>query len=187
MRWIKPDGHRLKVRPKNSLAPEAGPAAKIRTAQQVSRIWKAWLLSAAWIAVSTANPLVQKWLAPNGDLTGISLPASFIVIGVVGLPLGVGLGRLGAQREAAAAAGLSVVATAAPGLASFGPYSNRAWTPFLANVLALLFVVLALPLPGLGLVIGWALRDWRGRCVRHRTDGVGGRRQASTPAARRTP
>ncbi|MCM2424054.1 hypothetical protein [Streptomyces sp. RKAG293] len=187
MRWIKPDSHRLKARLKNLLASEAGPAEKIRKAQRVSRMWKVWLLSAAWIIVSTANPLVQEWLAPNGDLTGISLPVSFIVVGVVGLPLGVGFGRLGALREAAVAAVLSVMATAAPGVESFGPYSSRVWTPFSAIVVALLFVVLALPLPGLGLVLGWALRDWRGSCARHRTDCVGGRRQPSAPAAHPTP
>lgn len=76
------------------------------------------------------------------------------MVGVLGFPLGVGLGRLGARREAAADA-----TTAMRAVQSYG--AGFRWTPggaaFLIMVAAIV-VSLVLPLLGLGFAIGWAVR-----------------------------
>jgi hypothetical protein len=119
---------------------------------------KTWLPSASWVAAAAATPWASREVWAD-DITAVSLLASFVLLGVLGFPLGVGLGRLGAVREAVAAA---VLATAACAVLSFA--ADTRWTAGDAAVtvlLAVLFVILALPLPAIGFVIGWALRKRR--------------------------
>ncbi|MFD3504553.1 hypothetical protein ACFWWT_47190 [Streptomyces sp. NPDC058676] len=121
-----------------------------------------WLPSAAWVVAAAAIPWAARTLA-TGDLTAAPLLVSFVVIGVLGFPLGFGLGRLGALREAAAAAALAAVATTATcAVQSYG--AGFRWTPgglaFLFLV-AVIVVVTVLPLLGLGFGIGWAVRKQR--------------------------
>ncbi|WP_037682000.1 hypothetical protein [Streptomyces griseus] len=123
---------------------------------------KVWLPSAVWVVAAAASPWAARALA-RGDLTALPLLVVFVVVGVLGFPLGVGLGRLGARREATAVAALSAAATTATcAVQSYG--TGFRWTPgglaFLFLV-ALIVVVTVLPLPGLGFVIGWAVRKQR--------------------------
>lgn len=82
------------------------------------------------------------------------------MVAVLGFPLGVGLGRLGARREAAVAAALAAVATTAT-CAVQSYVAGFRWTPGGATFLILvaaIVVALVLPLLGLGFAIGWAVR-----------------------------
>lgn len=115
--------------------------------------------SAAWVVAAAAIPWAARALT-IGYLTALPLLVSFVVIGVLGFPLGFGLGRLGALREATAAAALAAAATTATcAVQSYG--AGFRWTPgglaFLF-LMALIVVVTVLPLPGLGFVIGRAVR-----------------------------
>jgi hypothetical protein len=125
---------------------------------------KVWLPSAVWVAAAGASPWAARVLA-TGDLTGVSLLVIFVVVGVLGFPLGLSLGCQGARREAATAAALATLATTATcAVHSYG-FGFR-WTSggaaFLIMVAAMV-VVLVLPLLGLGFAIGWAVRNQRGR------------------------
>ncbi|KOG37250.1 hypothetical protein [Streptomyces resistomycificus] len=123
---------------------------------------KVWLPSAVWVVAAAASLWTARALA-TGDLTAIPLLVVFIVVGVLGFPLGVGLGRLGARREAVAAAALAAVsttATCAVHLLGDGAW----WTPGEGMALILvgvMFAVTVLPLLALGFFIGWAVRVHR--------------------------
>ncbi|CAM5659274.1 hypothetical protein SALBM311S_07374 [Streptomyces alboniger] len=120
---------------------------------------KVWLPSAVWVAVSAASPWTAGALG-TGSLTAVPMLVVFAVVGVLGFPLGLGLGCRYARREAAAAAALATVATTATcAVHSYG--AGFGWTPgeaaFLIMV-AVIFAVMVVPLLGLGFAIGWAVR-----------------------------
>ncbi|MCZ4097127.1 hypothetical protein [Streptomyces sp. H39-C1] len=125
---------------------------------------KVWVPSAAWIVAAAASPLVAMAVSA-GDLTAIPLLFVFVVVGVLGIPLGVALGRLGVLREAAVTAALAALtATAVCAVQSFelGVQWTAGGTVVFVVLVAFLFAILALPLPAIGFVIGWALRKRRG-------------------------
>ncbi|MEU0068858.1 hypothetical protein ABZ027_04790 [Streptomyces sp. NPDC006332] len=118
---------------------------------------RVWLPSAVWVVVAAASPWAARALA-TGYLTALPLLVAFVVVGVLGFPLGFGLGRLGARREAVAAAALAAVAaTAACAVQSLG--AGARWTLGEAAVLvvvAVVFAVMVLPMLGIGFIVGWA-------------------------------
>lgn len=87
----------------------------------------------------------------------------FVVAGVLGIPVGVALGRLGALREAATTGVLSALAaTATCSAQNFDAEVQQSLGQLaLISILVMfIFMIVALPLPALGYVTGWALK-WR--------------------------
>ncbi|MBD0734272.1 hypothetical protein BGM09_15490 [Streptomyces sp. CBMA29] len=87
----------------------------------------------------------------------ITLLAAFAAVGVLGIPLGVLLGRLGVRREAVAVAALAVAGAAASCAVRIVGVSDESPAGKAAIVLvpAALFAALALPLPAVGFVVAW--------------------------------
>ncbi|WP_188279537.1 hypothetical protein [Streptomyces sp. CBMA29] len=117
---------------------------------------RAWLSSAPWIAAAVATPWASRAASPV-DPTVITLLAAFAAVGVLGIPLGVLLGRLGVRREAVAVAALAVAGAAASCAVRIVGVSDESPAGKAAIVLvpAALFAALALPLPAVGFVVAW--------------------------------
>ncbi|MEU9102608.1 hypothetical protein [Streptomyces sp. NPDC048361] len=118
-----------------------------------------WLLSAAWIAASAASPWAQKALSII-DPTIVSLLLFFFVVGVLGIPLGVVLGRVGAVRKAVITATLGTAAATAGCVAQswgLGVKLSPGGAAFVA-LLVFLFVIPAVLFPSVAFVIAWSLR-----------------------------
>lgn len=127
------------------------------------RLIKGWLPSLAWVTAVGASPRAALSPAVSaGDPTVIPLCAMFVLVGVLGIPLGFGLGRWGDARRAVVTAGTAIVTATVCTFCSTG--TGVTPTPggaAIVLVLAFLFALLALPLPGIGFVIGWVLKQRR--------------------------
>ena len=123
---------------------------------------RTWLPSGAWIVAAAATPWESRAVSPD-DPTAVTLLACFVMVGVVGVPLGVGLGRLGDLRIAVVTAALAVGAvTVTCAVRSYGSGVRlTSGGAVVTAVLAFLFVVLALPLPSVGFIVGQSLRKRR--------------------------
>lgn len=122
-------------------------------------VGKTWLPSTVWMAIAAASPWAAR-KAGTADPTIITLLAFFLMVGVLGTPLGIILGRKGALCEAVTTAGVATVVTTAVCVVLSYDAGVR-WTPgeaFFTVLLAFLFAILALPLPAVGFVIGWVRR-----------------------------
>jgi FtsH-binding integral membrane protein len=143
--------------------PRAGGPGVVRGAKRVKRLANVWLPSAAWVVAAAVSPWVARVASP-GDPTIISLLVLFVVVGVLGFPLGISLGRRNSLREAAlTATSATAVTTAACAVYSLGTgvQLTVGWAASIALVL-LLFVLLALSVPTIGFVLGRVLTNRRG-------------------------
>jgi hypothetical protein len=136
---------------------------------------RTWLPSAPWIAAATATPWVSRAASPD-DPTVITLLACFVAVGVLGIPVGFALGRLGVRRTAVVVAALAVAgATLSSSVAviDFGAAGGPG-DAAVVLVTALFFAVLALPLPSVGFVIGRVRRGRADAVTNERPPRYGG-------------